>query len=128
MRASAASSIASSVRQAVGPEATDGQVDEHLAAVVATATLFRGRHRDRELVGQSHVVGQVTEQARPRVGDDTLGAGGHCKRGTQASTLHLGSALLFGSSGRQAPTFSLSRRAFPRLCVGLSAELLKELG
>ena len=93
---------------------SDGQIDEHLAPVMASASLLGRRHRLGKPLSQPELVGQFAQQASTRMSGDTLAAGGHHNAWSARVTLHLGSALLVWFLLASQSTVSLATRAFPR--------------
>jgi hypothetical protein len=61
---------------------------------MATPTTLRRSHRQRQPLGQTKLISQITQHTSTRVPDDLLAVTGHQHSRTSRNTLHLGSALL----------------------------------
>lgn len=89
-----------------------GQIHQHPAPVPTPATLLGRGHRHRQGVGETHPVGQIGQKSGPDMGHDSLAAGGHSEPGSGRTTVHLGSALLFGILMRRNISFSQQEGVF----------------
>src|SRR5918995_618595 len=87
-------------------------IDQHLAPVMAPAPLLGRCHRHRQRLGQPQFVGQIRQQAGARMAHHVLAVRAHLQPGTTRVTLHLGSALLLGTTTASTTAVSLARRAF----------------
>src|SRR6266511_4379959 len=86
-----------------------------MAPAVAPPALLGRCHRHRQTICEPDRVGQIRQQSGPGMAHHVLTVGAHLQPRTGPITLHLGSALLVGTTTASTTAVSLARRALPRI-------------